>query len=89
MSQTSVYDSTGKLLSSTPFTAEEEAVQTALVNRDELLKKAAAALASNAAFLADASVTQAEAVLQLQRATRQLNVLIKLLVNEVQAQDGT
>lgn len=46
--------------------------------RDALLAKADQALANNAAFLADGSVTNAEAVTQLRAVTRQVNALIRL-----------
>lgn len=53
-------------------------VRTQDVVRRSLEDKADAALTSNQAFLADASVTNAEAVTQLQRLTRQVNALIRL-----------
>lgn len=46
--------------------------------RANLEAKADAALAANAAFLADGNVNNAEAVQQVQRLTRQVNALIRL-----------
>lgn len=68
------FDRQGNLLS-------EEVVQvdvTAEVTKADLLQKAANALAANSAFLADPSVTNAEAVTQLKALTRQVNALIRL-----------
>jgi hypothetical protein len=46
--------------------------------RQSLLDKADTALTNNATFLADGTVTNAEAVSQVQRLTRQVNALIRL-----------
>lgn len=79
-----------------PFTAEENAradaenAESVLIsNRETLEAKAAAAKASNLAFLADTTVTQAEAVTQLQKLTRQVNALIKLQLQDFADLDGT
>lgn len=51
-------------------------------NADAVRAKAAQALASNAAFLAIANPTNAQAVTQVQRLTREVNAIIRLLVTQ-------
>lgn len=94
--QVQVFDDQKNLLSSRAYTPAEiadadarAALTTAEVNKDALLAKAAAAIAGNITFLADTTVTTAEAVTQVQRLTRQLNVLLKIAVNDLQNQNGT
>lgn len=58
-------------------------------NRRALLDKARAALTSNAAFLADTSVTTAEAITQVKALTRQMNALIRLTAKTLDSQGGT
>lgn len=67
-----VFDRNGNLLS--------EQVVTVNVTADDLRAKAAAALAANSTFLAVTSPTQAQAVARVQRLTRQVNALIRLLL---------
>lgn len=91
-----VYDSAGVQTSTRPYTASENALadtsaaaETARINETALRDKARNALTNNATFLADGSVTQAEAVAQVQKLTRQVNALIKLEVRELADQNGT
>lgn len=50
--------------------------------RNTLKESASQAIADNAAFLADSSVTQAEAVAQVKALTRQVNRIIALLAKD-------
>jgi siroheme synthase (precorrin-2 oxidase/ferrochelatase) len=50
--------------------------------RKSLREAAQQALADNAAFMADASVTQAEAVAQIKRLTQQVSKLIQLAIKD-------
>ena len=90
------YDRFGVQTGTRPYSAAEITAATdrttalaAWTNGQALRDKARAALTSNAAFLADSSVTQAEAVTQVQKLTRQVNALIKLAVNDLADQSGT
>lgn len=56
--------------------------------REKLERLAKTALASNAAFLADASVTNAELLAQVKALTRQVNNLIRLAVKQFDGADG-
>lgn len=49
-------------------------------NADQLLSKAAAALAANKTFLAISSPTNAQSISQVKALTRQVNAIIRLLV---------
>lgn len=51
-------------------------------NRDTLRTRAAAALATNATFLAIVSPTQGQAVAQVQALTRQVDGIIRLLLDQ-------
>lgn len=55
---------------------------TAGANQQAVRDKAHAALAANAAFLAIASPTNAQAVAQVQLLTREVNAIIRLLVTQ-------
>jgi hypothetical protein len=56
------------------------------INRDTIEAQAVAALARNRALIADANVTTAEAVAAVKDHARQLNGIIRLLLNDL---DGT
>lgn len=56
---------------------------TVVANAGALVAKARAALATNAAFLAIASPSNAQAVAQVQALTRQVNALIKLALDDL------
>lgn len=90
------YDSNGTVVDSQPFTEEElamapakQAGNQAISNREELLSKAAAALAANSSFLDIASPTNAQAVTQIKALTRQVNALIRLQLNDLNDISGT
>ena len=57
-------------------------------NRRELLDKARTALTANAAFLADSSVTTAEAIAQVKALTRQVNALIRITTQALDSDAG-
>lgn len=56
------------------------------VNADTLHQRARTALASNRAFISDSTITTAEAIAQTKALSRQMNAVIRLLLNEL---DGT
>lgn len=80
----------GAILEQRPYTAEENAqadaraaYESAVVNEAALMSKARQALISNAEFLANTSVTNAQAVSQVKALTRQVNALIRLQVRDL------
>ena len=92
----STYDDKGAQTSQRAYTADENrqadarvALSSAVINKDALLVKAANALSVNATFLAIASPTTAQAVTQVKALTRQVNAIIKLLVNDLSNTDNT
>lgn len=58
-------------------------------NKRTLVDRAAAALASNAAFLAIVTPTNAQVVAQVRLLTRECTALIRLAVNQLDTTDGT
>lgn len=58
-------------------------------NRDDLLAKAANALAGNIAFLAVASPSTAQVTAQVKALTRQVDALIRLAANQLTDTTGT
>lgn len=54
-----------------------------LQNQTALLDKAAQALAANAAFLANASPTQNQVLVQVRALTRQTDAIIRLLIGSL------
>ena len=71
------------------MTTSELSAHRAQDNEEALIAKASGAVSNNITFLADANVTQAEAVVQLQKLTKQVNALIKLQVRDFANTDGT
>lgn len=77
------------------YTPEEDAAAdaaaaqaTATTNETTIRDKARTALASNAAFLALASPTNAQTLTQVRALTRQVNALVKLQLNDLATLDG-
>jgi len=60
-----------------------------VVNRDGLIAKAQAAIASNSTFLAIVSPTNPQVLAQVQRLTRECTAVIKLLLDDLQDVSGT
>lgn len=90
------YDQAGNVVTTRPFTADEtaraqtlEASVTAENNRATLVNAATTAVANNQTFLGLASPTAAQQLSQLQALTRQVNALIRLVVNDLQSTAGT
>lgn len=90
------YDQAGNVTTTRPFTAEEtaraqalEAAATASNNFATVRTAATNAIASNQTFLGIASPTNAQAVAQIQALTRQVNALIRLVLNELSSTAGT
>jgi hypothetical protein len=69
------------------WASEAVPADSALGRQAQLEQRAADALAANAAFLADANVTNAEAVAQLKALTRQVSALIRLRRGDFSAVD--
>lgn len=69
------YDQQGNLIGTTTINVPQD-----LVNADTLRDRAAQALATNAAFLAVASPTNAQTLAQVKALTRQVNGILRLLV---------
>lgn len=59
------------------------------VNAQTLRDKAATALTANAAFLALTSPTNAQTASQVQTLTREVNAVIRLLLNQTDSTTGT
>ena len=81
------WDAQGVQSSQRSYTTEENTAADAraaaallVSNATTLRDRAAAALSSNADFLANASPTNAQAVTQVRALTRQVNAIIRLLV---------
>ncbi|MBK6556087.1 MAG: hypothetical protein IPG16_02355 [Comamonadaceae bacterium] len=90
------WSATGTLTGTRAYTPAEAAeadervmVRTSTTNGAALLAKAATALTNNAAFLAVASPTNAQAVAQVKALTRQVNALIRLARRDLLSTDGT
>lgn len=90
------WDSQGVQTSSRAFTAAESAQNTAMDtastasgNQAGLLGKAQNALTSNATYLAIGSPTTGQAVAQVASLTKQVNALIRLLLQQFDSVSGT
>lgn len=70
--QTVTYTDGSKSITYVPFAG------TLIANTSILLAKAPVAFANNAAYLAIAAPTAAQAIIQVEKLTRQVNVIIKL-----------
>jgi len=77
-------DGQGTVLGQGTVTVSDEAV-----NVDVLRDRAGTALATNAAFLAIGSPTNAQVLAQTRVLTRECTALIRLLLNMVDSTDGT
>jgi len=79
MAQTTreVYDGHGNLISTETVTIPDS-----IVNLDTLHQKAMAALTNNATYLGIANPTNAQAVAQVTALTRQVNGIIRILLNQ-------
>lgn len=62
---------------------------TAAANQQNITAKAQAALVNNVTFLAIGSPTQAQAITQVQALTRQVDALIRMVLNQFDATTGT
>lgn len=72
-----------------PKTQAELDSGTIATNTAALLAKAGTALATNGTYLAIANPTNAQAVAQVQRLTRQVNALLRLARRDILTTDGT
>lgn len=85
------WDASGVQTSTRPYTAAENAAAdasaaalAASTNLATLQQRAQNALTNNATYLAIASPTQAQAVAQVGKLTRQMNALIRITINQLQ-----
>ena len=91
----SAWDAAGTLTTSRPYTTAENAdadaratAATASANGATLRTRAANAIATNNAFLAQTTWTNADVLAQVKLLTRECNALIRLVVNQLDSTDG-
>lgn len=74
---------------STKMITEQIEVSQSELNRDDLTAKASQALTANATYLAIASPSVAQNTAQIQRLTREVNAILRLMLNQVDDTVGT